>query len=244
MLEITNIFKILRKYILFVILIPLLTTSIGTFYTFNFQKDIYSTSTLLYVSALKDYNMNASTINPSAVIMERRLSIEVVQAYSVFCKTEKVLQKVIDSLGLKSDPKQLAGKITVSPEGETEFIRITTTDTNPQMAADLANSLADIFELEVPNVMKMDNVQVIDKASVPNHPSGPNRPINIIVSALFGFILVSLIIFLLESFDNTIKSSHDLEVLFDKPVIGNIPKISAFQYSKNNSTNKNKERKL
>jgi non-specific protein-tyrosine kinase len=68
------------------------------------------------------------------------------QTYAQMMIKEPVLRGVIDKLGLKDmNVTQLGKLITVKPSLNTQLIAITAQDTNPQRAADIANTLGAVF---------------------------------------------------------------------------------------------------
>ena len=56
-----------------------------------------------------------------------------------------LLENTIRRLDLGVTPGELAGRITVTSVGQTNIVRIKVTDADPQVAADIANTLADEF---------------------------------------------------------------------------------------------------
>ncbi len=72
--------------------------------------------------------------------------------------------------------------------------------------------------------------RIVEPALVPSKPENPNkRGQMIIMSWLLSFIFASLIAFLLEMLDNTIKINRDVEQKLGLPVLGNLPKLTINQ---------------
>jgi tyrosine-protein kinase len=63
-------------------------------------------------------------------------------SYTRVMETALVLQPVIDDLGLKTTPKQLAQRVTVDHEIDSVIANISVTDTTAQRAAAIANGIA------------------------------------------------------------------------------------------------------
>ncbi|MFY9280049.1 MAG: GNVR domain-containing protein, partial [Caldicoprobacterales bacterium] len=131
--------------------------------------------------------------------------------------------KVIEQLDLDMTTGDLKNKIQVSSVSDTEIIRIAVQDKDPNFATELANSIAVVFMGEIGSIMKMDNVQFIDPAKVPIDPVKPRPFLNIAIAAVLGVMISVFIVFLVEYFDNTVKTVDDVENKLGLPVLGSIP---------------------
>lgn len=69
------------------------------------------------------------------------------------------------------------------------------------------------------------NARVISPAIAPLEPVRPNKPLTIVMALLGTLVLGVLIAFVRESFDNTLKSSDDVERMLQLPLLGAIPKL-------------------
>lgn len=69
------------------------------------------------------------------------------------------------------------------------------------------------------------NARVINKATVPVSPYKPNKKIMIVIGVIVGLLLGIAVSFLMEHFDNTFKSSREVEARLNLPVIGMLPYI-------------------
>lgn len=67
------------------------------------------------------------------------------------------------------------------------------------------------------------NVTIVSEATVPGYPVGPNINRTIALAILAGLMLFTLIAFLLEMIDNTIKTPEDVALTLGLPTIGVIP---------------------
>ena len=76
---------------------------------------------------------------------------------------------------------------------------------------------------EVTRILKADNVQVIDQALVPQFPVKPRPMFNMAVAGVLGAMLGLGIILVREYFDDTIKTTEDIERYLQLPVLGTIP---------------------
>lgn len=218
---IDQILNMLRKRFILILAVMLVIGIAVTLFTFLVQDDVYQAqSTIIVSNTSTDPSLGQFTVN------DYNLNVKLVNSYSVICKTNRVLEQAIVELGLPMTTEQLAKKITVSSAKDTEIIHIAVQDGDPAKAQIIANSVTRIFQSEVKEIMKMDNVQIIDEARLPDRPVSPNRARNVIlgfaVGLLFGFGLA----FLIEILDRTIKSEDQITELIGVPVLGSIPKIT------------------
>ena len=75
-------------------------------------------------------------------------------------------------------------------------------------------------------IRRVDNVSLMDEAVMPSSPDSPKPILNIAIAFLLGLIISVVVILLMAYLDNTIKSTEELENLFNLPVLGSIPLIS------------------
>jgi capsular exopolysaccharide synthesis family protein len=67
---------------------------------------------------------------------------------------------------------------------------------------------------------------VVEPANLPTRPTGANKYVIILLAGLVGFSLGSGAAYLLEYLDRTVKTTSDVEAIFNLPVIGYISEIS------------------
>ncbi|MEJ7747078.1 MAG: polysaccharide biosynthesis tyrosine autokinase [Luteimonas sp.] len=95
-------------------------------------------------------------------------------------------------------------------------------DTNRQL---YDNLLQRFKEVGVAGDVRSNNVSIVDRAEVPTQPYKPNLGFNLAVGLLAGLVLGTLAAFLLEFFDDTLKTPDDVEQHLKLAVLGIIPKL-------------------
>jgi len=68
------------------------------------------------------------------------------------------------------------------------------------------------------------SVVVISEASLPASPIKPNKKLNIAIAFVLGLMVFTLLAFVLEYLDNTLKTPEDVTKEIELPVLGVIPK--------------------
>lgn len=152
---------------------------------------------------------------------------EYIETYNVIMKSPYILEKVIEDLDLKNSPNVLNQQLSVAQEGKSQVITIRIQDKDPAMAVKIANSTAKIFQGEILNLMKLDNVHILSSAELGKYPTpiSPNPKANMAIGFVVGLMVAIGIAFLLEYLNNKIHTEQDIEKHLGIPVLGAIPVI-------------------
>ena len=70
------------------------------------------------------------------------------------------------------------------------------------------------------------SVVVVSEASIPESPIKPNKKLNVAIALVLSFMVFSLLAFVLEHLDNTLKTPEDINRELGLSVIGVIPKMT------------------
>lgn len=219
-INLKDMFMVIKKRFWIVMIFSVIATAAGWFYS-NDNKTVllYETSTNIIINAESGYR----------------------NTLQVIIKDTIVLDKVIRKLELERSPDSLAGSINVDSIDDTQVVKITVTDTNPERAADIANTTAKVFIEEIPNIMGFEDVRVLSEAKINPIPVNEDNQNKIIIAAfIFGIIAGVGLIFLIDSLDDSIKSEKDIESVLGIQVLGSVSKIN----KKNVNKRKNRQTKL
>ncbi|MTI72000.1 MAG: polysaccharide biosynthesis tyrosine autokinase [Firmicutes bacterium] len=218
-LELREFIYILLKGKWIIILITILAILISGLISYFLIEPEYKTFTTLMVGKLKDYD--TKDIEYQDILINQKL----VSTYGEIAKSRLVSREVINNLNLNMTYEEIKKKVEVSLVKDTEIIKINVTDTNPFLATKIANETAKVFKESVTKIIQIENIQIIDKALVPSNPISPKPLFNMSISAVLGIMVSILIVFLLEYFDNTLKTPEDVEKYLSIPILGMIPLI-------------------
>lgn len=219
-MTIHEILSLLKKRILLITLLTIVFGAGAFTYANTMLVDYYQAYAVLIVS-----NTNSTTLVNSLTTSEYNLNIQLVNSYRVLCKTDRVLSQVVQELNLPYSVNTLKSMVSVGSQSDTEIIRIFVTNTDPQMAQLIANTVSKVFQKEVADIMKMDNVQIIDEAQLPVAPTGPDRTKYGLTGLLLGLVAGVGLSLLLELIDKTIRTKEQLQELLAVPMLGMIPRI-------------------
>lgn len=222
-ISIEQIFQILYKRLGLIILFTIVAGVASGLVSWYLMDNVYQASSTVIVSNQKD--KDAAT-QAQLTVSDYNLNVQLVNSYSVLCKTNRVLDQVIATLALPMTTSQLSEMITVDSVKSTEIIHISVKDKDPLLAQNICNSLTTIFQTEVQAIMQMDNVQIIDKAPLPFIPVEPNRTRNVLIGLALGMAFGVGLAFVLELLDRTVKTEEQIQDILGVPVLGIIPTIS------------------
>jgi len=125
-------------------------------------------------------------------------------------------------------PEVLMDQITVSSANNSQVVNINVVDKQAELAVDIANTIADVFQEEIQVLMTVDNVNILSVAQLDKEPVpiAPNKTLYIVAASFIGFVISAALIIILESLDTTIKTEQDIEELVGLPIIGLSSQIS------------------
>ena len=106
----------------------------------------------------------------------------------VIIEDSTIMEKVSQELNLERSPETLAGQITVQSIDASQVVSISAIDTNPEMAASIANTTAKVFKEEIVNIVSFNNIQLLSDAQVNNHPINDNQTRTILIGLIIGLV--------------------------------------------------------
>ncbi len=216
-IDIRDIFRILRKRIKILIILPLLAVMISALVSYLYLTPVYKASTTLML--WKDY------AGGEVVYQDILFNRQLVNTYQELAKSRLVAQETIDRLRMTLTPTELSKKIEVSLVKDTEMISISVTDDSPERAAIIANVVAEVFRDQLPEMIRMENVKVVDQAFPPDKPIAPRPLLNTAIAGVLGVMVAAGLAFLLEYLDDTLKTPDEVQRLLELNVLGMIPLI-------------------
>jgi capsular polysaccharide biosynthesis protein len=219
-ISLRELMETLKKRLSLILLITVTAVIVSGAVSFFLLTPIYQSSAQILVNQSK-------TEQPAYNTGEIQANLQLINTYNVIIKSPAILEKVIEKKDLDMTADQLNGKITVQSEADSQVIKLSVQDTDPQQAADIANEIASVFQQEIKKIMNVDNVTILASAEVGENqsPIKPQPLLNIAIALVVGLMLGVGLAFLLEYLDNTIKTEQDVEKTLDLPVLGSITTI-------------------
>lgn len=221
-INIKDLIVYFKSKLLYIVFITLLVMASGILYKALIEKPKYESSTSLILTGFTNTNESNSTINNNDLTINQKL----VTTYQEITKSRKVLLTVIDELKLDYGVEELAENISVTGVTDTEIIKITVTDTKAERAYKIVAKIADVFSEEVRDIYNVSNVSILDVPQIAKEPSNRGLIVSILLYIAAGIVISLLVTFIAYYFDNTVKTTEQIESRIDVPVLGSIPDYS------------------
>ena len=205
-----ELLQLMKRHLKLVIILPVVCAVVAAVVCWGMMPNEYTAKTSMYVLAKQEANNTSmqSTLSASQMITSD---------VAALMKSDRVTSDVASDLGMKSLKSY---DISVSSETTTRVITLSVTGKDAQVAANIANAMADDVSDVAQEVM-----DVSDEAKVPTAPSGPKRLMYVAVAFLAG-LFVAIAVVVLQSMINTkVSSAEEVEQLVGLPVIGQFPAV-------------------
>ena len=213
-----DLFRILWKNIILLIIITMTIIALGTVYTYAAVKPKYKSTASVIVSI-----MQGSTIDYVN-------SLRVAGSVAQLVKEDIVLNEVADSLNVESEEKEdfvrkLKSNIDVTSSSSSYIVSISVTLTDKDKTKVLTNEIAQSL-IKVINDPNNDSLTFLRNSVSLTTPAkegtyvSPNKILYIAISLFAGLIVSVSVIFVKELFSNKFKNKADVEAIYKENIIG------------------------
>ncbi|SFE56971.1 YveK family protein [Alteribacillus iranensis] len=225
-ISLQEVFQTLKKRLAMIVIITFLVTAAAGVVSFFLLTPIYQSSTQLLVS------QQATGAQSALEAVGFDTDAEYIETYNVIMKSPYILDQVVEELGTDEKASQLNQKLNISREGESQVITLTVEDPDPARAVEIANTTASVFEREISDLLRIDNIVVLAPAELSENPA-PVKPqplLNMAIAFVVGLMAAIGLSFLLEYLDNTYRNEEDIERELGLSVLGSVPLIDETNY--------------
>ena len=129
-------------------------------------------------------------------------------------------QKLATVQAQTSNLKSRLAQLPIKQQPLTTLIR-----QREEAAATLKFLQSKFEEARLAQAQKVSNIRIIESAKVPELPSSPKKAVILALATVFGGILATGIILVLELMDNTLRGPRDAEELLNLPLLGVLPRL-------------------
>lgn len=181
---------------------------------FGIEPTYESTSKLYVASVSNDAVVNLSDLN---------LGTSLTKDYEQLMLSYPVLNQVIDKLSLETTSDELAKLYTLSNPSDTRILEIKATSTDPQLAVQLADTMAEVAVDYLPETMNTMAPNIAQHAKLAEHKANPSYTKYTLMGALLGLILCAGVLTAGYLLDDTVHTAEDMEKYFDLVPLTTIP---------------------
>lgn len=196
----------------------------------------YSSHISMYVQSYKTINTNNSS-NLNDISNSKQL----INTYIEVLKDDAVMRAIgenlIEDYGYDTvagnfsmedgnvSPSSLRSKLSITSVSDTSALKVVVTTKNADISASICNIMAEVSPGFIKDAVGVGAIRTIDTAKAYYEPVAPNVTKNTLIGFAAGMILVAVIIFLIDFFDNTVKGTDVISEKYKKSIIGEIPQI-------------------
>lgn len=184
-------------------------------FTFFFVTPKYQASASIYIVSAS----NDSIVN----LTDLQIGAQLTADYQELMLSRPLLQDVIRNLELDTPYKSLARQISITNTSDTRILKITVTDADPQLAADIANELVKQACIYLPKIMETESPNLVEDAVVPSQKSSPSYSRNTVLGALLGAVLCCGVLLVRYLMNDTFVTPDDIAKYFGTQPLATIP---------------------
>lgn len=216
-INIRDFLNYLKKYVLVIVAVALVLI-IGVFiYDKSIKKPLYTTYTTIILTKSNE-TQTGTTITQNDILLNQKL----VETYSKIIKSKLVLEQVISETGVTYTAEELSENVSVEAYENTEMLKISVTDQDPELAANIANSIAQVFSGEIAKIYQINNISVVDVAVTPEEVSNNTLKRDLLIALFISIFGTIGVVFVVYYFDDTVKLTDNLEEEIGMPVVAKV----------------------
>jgi capsular polysaccharide biosynthesis protein len=213
-LQLRDYWPVLRKRWPLIIGAALVAVVASYLFT-RLQTPIYRATVFLTVTARNDYG--------TTLVIENRL-----RQYARQLQTDNLAELVNDRLKLDLALDRLRSKVKVAAVSEDLLLQIDVDDPEPAKARDIAfqwgKQFAELHQNAEANKEPRERIEIdlLDRPQ-PAVLNWPKRTQIVTAAAVLGLLLGTLLAFVLEYLDDTLKSAEDVDRFVGLPLLAAVP---------------------
>lgn len=206
---------LLLEQLHYIVFFALLGALVCNCYAYFFVPPTYqSTASLYMVSASSGQLVNLSDLN---------LGSSMTGDYQELILSYPVLDLVSEKLNLGLSTGAMRGMISISNPAGTRILKLTATAGTPELARDVANTVAEVSAEYLPETMNTVPPNIAQRARLNTAKTGPNINRFTLLGGMLGAAACCGWFVLLYILDDTIHSSDDMEKYFGFAPLATVP---------------------
>ena len=213
-IDLLELFFMLKRRFWLLVLSAVLGGALCGAYTYFLIAPKYSSTAMLYILS-KETTLTS--------LADLQIGSQLTKDYKIIISSRPVLQKVINTLDLKIDYKELKKKLTVDNPNDTRILSLSIVDEDPAMAKKIVDEVANTASDYIGDLMEMVPPKLIEDGEVPIHKTSPHTVLNAVIGAVLAVVIVVGVTVLQVIFDESIKTEDDIARYLDITVLAVLP---------------------
>ncbi|MDR2569104.1 MAG: hypothetical protein LBD23_02245 [Oscillospiraceae bacterium] len=217
-LDLRAIWYLVRKNLALIIILTILCGTSAFFISEFLLNPQYEASVTLAVNTRDE----AATVIANDQLTAAR---QLVNTYAVILTNDTLLDDIIRQLSLSDTISSLQRRISAEAVNNTQVMRITMRDRNPNTAKAVLDIIISRAEHLLITTVKAGSVEIVSPPRINNEPVSPRVNLNTVIGAAVGMFIAVAFIFIRKALSNTFISDEDVVNQLGLPVIGVIPSL-------------------
>lgn len=219
-INLSELFEVILKRMVLIIGGGLAGIILAAVITYFFITPQFNSSTQLLVNRAKDESQVATQWN------DLQTDVQMINTYKDIIKGPVILEDVRKKLSTTSSVEQLASKIEIITQQNSQVFTIKVTDSDPYKAADIANTVAAVFQEKIGGIMSVQNVTQISSAHPNTSQVSPKPMLNILIGFIVGIMGMVGVSFLLEFMNKTVRDEKFISETLGWTNLGTISEMN------------------
>lgn len=214
-IDLGELFKVLKKNILMIIVISLLCAAVGLVSSMFLISKKYNSEATIYITPRVT---EQGSIDYNSLQTNSRM----VNNYMEILKGETILAKVADQVGMESY-EEVLDTITVTNPTDTELISVSAETTDPELSQQIVSLTISIFTEDMMDILNLNNVTIINDAKVNEEPVSPSKTKFTVLGFGVGLVISCGYVFISYLFDKRLRTREEAENFLGVPVLATVP---------------------
>lgn len=216
-IDIRRLFSVLKRGILWILAAAVLAGAFGYVYSKQSDAPVYRTTGYLMVKAGEDQKVDSTSAEGQAYLMT------LTATYASICRSQELLNTVIEDLDLDMDYTTLYGRVSVSQIENTYIFRVTVSDASGDMSEAIVRDMIQRApEILVP-IVGEGRIGEVDHPYTNMQAGSAGTRKTIIQAAFAGAFFMILLLLIQAALDRTVRGSADVEDTLGLNMLGVLP---------------------
>ncbi len=214
--------KAMEKRKALIILVTLAFIVFSAVASYTIMKPVYQATTQILINQNTTGSQNFESLDIDT-------NLQLIGTYNVIIKSPAILGNVIEELKLNDSVASLTERITVNNIESSQVVSLSVEDSSMEQAVLIANTTAQIFQEEIQQMMKVDNVSILAaaEAGAAAKPIRPDPVFNMAIGAIVGLVFGVGITLILEQLNTTVRTEEDIEEMAGLQILGVVSPVDS-----------------